>query len=268
MDYGSDLDLVLIYDEANPLPIEKTNAEFYSRFVEILVTTLSAFTREGHLYRVDLRLRPDGKNGAASIGKNAFADYLTSRSAIWEWLAYVKLRGVSGDMKLALEVEKNARSIIHKKASAADKDELSRETRRIRSRIETEKTRGSKDVNIKFGAGGLLDVYFAMRFLQLRDNVPDNDENRSTQFMLNRLFENHSLSAEDFSSLSQGHLFLSEIDHNLRLTVGRSNRLPLANKLTLQTISERMNLDSTDDLFEKLSLHRIEIRSAFDNILK
>jgi glutamine synthetase adenylyltransferase len=45
-----------------------------------------------------LRLRPDGKNGATSISKNAFLNYLETRAAMWEWLAYVKLRGVAGDL--------------------------------------------------------------------------------------------------------------------------------------------------------------------------
>ena len=70
MDYGSDLDLILVYDDQESVPESKlSHAEFYSRAVEIFVTTLSSLTRDGHLYRVDLRLRPDGKNGATSISK-------------------------------------------------------------------------------------------------------------------------------------------------------------------------------------------------------
>ena len=98
MDYGSDLDLLLVYDDNKPLETRNlTHAEFYSRAVEIFVTALSSLTRDGQLYRVDLRLRPDGKNGATSIGVNAFLNYLQTRAAIWEWLAYVKIRGVAGD---------------------------------------------------------------------------------------------------------------------------------------------------------------------------
>lgn len=268
MDYGSDLDLVLIYEEEKPLPIEQTYAEFYSRFVEVLLTTISSFTREGHLYRVDLRLRPDGKNGATSLGKNTFLNYLQTRSAIWEWLAYVKLRGVSGDFDLASKTENQAREIVHSKAQNANIDEIIQETLRLRQSLEKEKTRSGKDVNIKFSQGGLLDIYFATRFLQLRDNVQDETDNRSTQDMLKKLFQHQSLNEENFAALFEGHKFLSRLDHNLRLTVGRSNRIPLADKSALQTISNRMNLNSISDLFEKLSLHRMEIRSAFEEILK
>ncbi len=276
MDYNSDLDLILIYDDKRHLPVsDLTHAEFYSRAAEIFVTALSSLTREGHLYRVDLRLRPDGKNGATALSKTSFLNYLETRAAVWEWLAYVKLRGAAGDLRLAKEIETEARKIIHEKARELNIQDskfkvLREETFRVRERLEEEKAnaRKGKEIDIKFGAGGMLDIYFAMRFLQLRDNVQDEAENRSTAFTLKKLYENNSLNKEDFQNFTNGYEFLSELDHNLRLTVGRSTRLPLANQTVLQTIVKRMKLDSVKDLLEKLTVHRLEIRASFENILK
>ena len=275
MDYGSDLDLVLIYDNEKPVPVEKlSHAEFYSRAVEIFVTALSSLTRDGTLYRVDLRLRPDGKNGATSISKTSFLNYLDSRAAIWEWLAYVKLRGAAGDSVLAKETEAQARNIIHENAQNlliqdSGLNVLKEECRRIRERLEAEKSgRKGREIDIKFGAGGMLDVYFAVRFLQLRDNVPDDADNRSTVFTLKKLCENKSVSREDYQNFSAGYEFLAELDHQLRLTVGRSSKIPLANQTALQIIAERMNLASVNDLFEQLTIHRLNIRSSFENVFK
>ncbi len=271
MDYGSDLDLILVYDDEKSLiKHDLSQAEFYGRAVEIFVTTLSAMTREGSLYRVDLRLRPDGKNGATSISKTAFLDYLKNRSAIWEWLAYIKIRAAGGDSGLGDYVEAQARKIIHEKAQNADQDELKNETQRIRERLEEQKStsKRGREIDIKYGAGGMLDVYFAMRFLQLRDDFPDDAENRSTDFMLEKLYENKSLTGEDYANFSSGYSFLSELDHNLRLTVGRSTRLPMANQNALQIISERMKLGSIDEFLQKLTFHRLNIRASFENILK
>jgi glutamate-ammonia-ligase adenylyltransferase len=276
MDYNSDLDLILLYDNEKSLPVsDLTHAEFYSRAAEIFVTALSSLTREGHLYRVDLRLRPDGKNGATALSKTSFLNYLETRSAMWEWLAYVKLRGVAGNMDLAKDIETNARKIIHEKARELKIQDsgfriLREETHRIRERLAEEKStsRKGKEIDIKFSAGGMLDVYFAIRFLQLRDDVRDDKENRSTSFMLGKLHEKNSLNQNDFQNFADGYEFLSELDHNLRLTIGRSTRLPLANQKVLQTIVERMKLDSIKDLLEKLTVHRLEIRASFENILK
>ncbi len=205
---------------------------------------------------------------ATSISKTAFLGYLQNRAAIWELLAYVKLRGVGGDLQLAEFVETETRKIIHQKAQNADKNELKKETWRIRERLKDEKSRRKKEIDIKFGEGGMLDVYFAVRFLQLRDNLPDSGENRSTIFVLQKLFENNSLSAEDFKNFTEGYIFLSELDHNLRLTIGRSTRLPIANQNALQTICSRMKLASISDLLEKLTVQRINIRQSFENILE
>lgn len=276
VDYDSDLDLILVYDDEQNLPVTNlTHAEFYAKAVEIFVNCLSAMTREGHLYRVDLRLRPDGKNGATSIGKTAFLDYLKNRSAIWEWLAYVKIRGVAGDMGLADYVGYMARKIIHENALESQKSDehfenLKAETLRIREGLERRKSasRKGKEIDIKFGEGGMLDVYFAVRFLQLRDDVKDAGENRSTVFTLEKLFQNNSINEENFKNFSDGYKFLYELDHNLRLTIGRSTRLPLANRNALETIVKRMTLSSIENLLETLTFHRLNIRSSFENILK
>ena len=270
LDYGSDLDLILIYDDEKSLPVaDFTHPEFYARTAEIFITTLSSLTRDGLLYRVDLRLRPDGKNGALSSGKTSFFNYLENRAAIWEWLAYVKLRGAAGDFDLVKNAERTARKIIHRNASAAAEKELAGETISVRNRLEQAKSgkRKSKEIDIKFGAGGMLDVYFAVRFLQLRDDLPDDETNRSTNFTLEKLFENNSLSREDFENLSDGYRFLTELDHNLRLTIGRSTRVPLGNQKILQIIANRMKLESTSQLLEKLTFHRLNVRESFDKVL-
>jgi len=125
-----------------------------------------------------------------------------------------------------------------------------------------------KEIDIKFGAGGMLDIYFAMRFLQLKDNIPDDEENRSTVFMLGKLYANDSLSLEEHTNFYEGYEFLTELDHNLRLSIGRSTRLPLANRNALKTIAGRMKLSSIDDLLEKLTFHRLNVRASYENILK
>jgi len=270
IDYGSDLDLLLVYDDEKPCPVNGlTRREFYAKAVELFVTALSSLTREGSLYRVDLRLRPDGKNGATSIGKLALLNYLKDRAAIWEWLAYVKLRAVAGDMDLAESTEAAARNLIHENASQINFRKIRDETYRIRKRLEKSKlgNKKGKEIDIKFGKGGLQDVYFAIRYLQLRDNVPDDKSDRSTTFSLERLHKNNSLAIKDFENFSNGYKFLSELDHNVRLTIGRSTRLPIANQSALSHIADRMNFESVNELLEHLTFHRLNNHSSFESSL-
>ncbi len=273
VDYESDLDLVLAYRDDRMPKLNETSAvtaaEFYSRAAEIFVTTLSSVTRDGSIYRVDLRLRPYGKNGTSVISAAAFIAYMRDTAAIWEWLAYVKIRAVAGDVALGGELESELRQIIHERAAAADRAKLAEETRRVRFLLEKEKARGyrTKDIDIKYGSGGMLDIYFAMRFLQLRDNVPDDPHDRSTDRMLGLLYERGSLSSDDHETLRSGYRFLSMLDHGLRRTIGRTTRLPAGNAKAIELVAKIMQLRSQSDLVEKLTIHRLNIRAVFENIV-
>ncbi len=269
IDYGSDLDIIIAYDSLLPSPVASLALEeAYARLGELMIAALGSVTREGYLYRVDLRLRPDGKNGPLVVSSQSFLDYLKQRTAAWEWLAYVKLRAVGGDVGLAKMIETHARHAIHQIAQKADPEELKKDTRHVRDRLEKEKKLRGRHmgVDIKYAAGGMLDVYFATRFLQLRDDVSDEAEDRSTATTLERLHAAGSLSGEDFAALSGGYALLRSIDHHVRLILGRQARLPAIDHPALKDIARRLGFASAAELDETLIEKMSRIREAYDRI--
>jgi glutamate-ammonia-ligase adenylyltransferase len=132
MDYGSDLDITVVYDAAAQPLVDLTVDEAYARLTEYFVSALSSITHEGVLYRVDLRLRPDGQKDRWQSAPHAFLNYVEKRAAIWEWLAYVKLRAAAGDVEFGREIEWSARQRIHDLARRVDPSVLIDETRRVR----------------------------------------------------------------------------------------------------------------------------------------
>ncbi|HJS23088.1 MAG TPA: hypothetical protein VJ751_01875 [Pyrinomonadaceae bacterium] len=270
VDYGSDLDILITYDSLVPSPIKTlTQDETYARLVELMIAALSSITREGYLYRIDTRLRPHGKNGPLVTSAEGFLDYLKEESAPWEWLAYAKLRSVGGDQELGKMVEMHARHRIHAVAARLDPKELKDVTRHVRERLEKEKGgRGRKrGTDIKYGPGGMLDVYFATRYLQLRDEVLDEGEDRSTAFTLECLREEGSLSEDDFVVLSSGYSLLRSIDHNLRLIMHRSTRLPDPNHVAAKDVATRAGFGSVSEMQETLSEQMRAIRETYNRIL-
>ena len=266
VDYGSDLDIIIIYDSIVASPIASlTRDEAYARFGELIIAALSSITRTGHLYHVDLRLRPDGNDGPLVSGSQSFLQYLKQRAVPWEWLAYVKLRAVAGDLELGRAVETEARQIIHESARTIDGRELQSETRRVRDRLEQEQTKPGRGdlLDIKYGAGGMLDVYFATRYLQLRDDIADEGADRSTVTTLDRLHAGGSLSAEDYEALRGGYVLLRRVDHEQRLLIGRSALLlaPAA-----RDIAKKLNYDSPVALSDALVESMMGIRAAYDRI--
>jgi glutamate-ammonia-ligase adenylyltransferase len=278
VDYGSDLDIAIVYDSLVSSPVASlTQDEAYARLVELMIAALSSVTREGYLYRVDLRLRPNGKNGPLVTSSEGFLDYVKQYSAIWEWLAYVKLRAAAGDLELGKMIETHARHAIHEQARAIDPDELKQETRRVRERLELEKGRGvarngrhagrgRHGVDIKYSAGGMLDVYFAARYLQLRDDVADEGEDRSTAATLARLEANGSLDTRDYDALSQGYELLRSVDHHLRLIVGKVAALPAIDYPAFKEIAGKLDFATPAELAETLRERMHAIREAYDRI--
>jgi glutamate-ammonia-ligase adenylyltransferase len=270
MDYGSDLDVVIVYDSAAPSPVAGlTCEEAYARLAELVIAALSSITREGYLYRVDLRLRPDGQKGPLVTGSDAFINYLEKRAGIWEWLAYLKLRPVAGDRDFGRQIETAALKSIHRLARVVDPEELCGETRRVRDRLEKEKAaRRNAGLDIKHGAGGMLDVYFAARYLQLRDCVQDDEQDRTTRTTLERLHEAGSLEDADFLALDEGYALLRAVDHQLRLILGRSARLPLPEHPAFRDIARRLGYGAAADLTLELDTRMTGIRSSYERVMR
>jgi len=269
VDYGSDLDIVLIYDSAVKSPVASlTQDEAYARLGEMIISALSGITRTGHLYHVDLRLRPDGNDGPLVSSSQGFLDYLTQRAVVWEWLAYVKLRAVAGDLELGRNIEAAARRIIHEGALKISREELQGATRHMRDRLqqETVKPGSRRSLDIKHGLGGMLDIYFVTRYLQLRDNVPDAGANRSTLATLARLESVGSLDSADCQLLSNGYGVLRAVDHEQRLLKGRSGRLPPVDHPTMRDIAKKLNYNSAAELSTVVVTWMQRIREAYDRL--
>ncbi|HSS20942.1 MAG TPA: hypothetical protein VLL54_12780 [Pyrinomonadaceae bacterium] len=278
VDYGSDLDVTIVYDSLVSSPVSSlTQDEAYARLCELLVAALSSVTREGYLYRVDLRLRPNGKNGPLVISSEGFLDYARQNSAIWEWLAYVKLRAVAGDLELGKMIETHARHAIHERARAASAAELRDETRHVRERLERERgtsasrrrtSRGGRNqIDIKYAAGGMLDVYFVTRYLQLRDDVADEGEDRSTLTTLARLEANGSLKLRDCEALSAGYDLLRAVDHNFRLIIGKVAALPPPDFPAFKEVAARLEYSCSEELAAALHERMTAVRAAYDRIM-
>jgi glutamate-ammonia-ligase adenylyltransferase len=269
MDYGSDLDVIIVYDSEVGSPVNGlTREEAYARLTEYFVATLSSITREGVLYRVDLRLRPDGQKGPLAASSATFLDYVERRAAIWEWLAYVKLRAVAGDLEFGRRIESAARARIHELARKVDAQQLATETIDVRDRLQKAKRpRRQSEINIKHGIGGMLDVYFAVRYLQLRDGVPDDGEDRTTRRMLEVLRAAGSIDEENFAKMFAGYHLLRSVDHQLRLTVGRLATVPPPEAPASIDIARRLGYKTGNQLHDEVVSRMKEIRQAYDGIL-
>jgi glutamine synthetase adenylyltransferase len=113
----------------------------------------------------------------------------------------------------------------------------------------------------------MLDVYFAARYLQLRDKVQDDYQDRSTPATLRQLRTAGSLNDADFDTLDEGYALLRSADHQLRLTVGRSGRLPAPELPAFRDIARRLGYDTAAQFMKELKAHMKGVRGAYERIM-
>jgi glutamate-ammonia-ligase adenylyltransferase len=268
MDYGSDLDLLVVFDDEgdwNPSVCGGqygTAKEFYAALTSQLIRILSAVTREGFLYHVDLRLRPEGQSGPLAHGLSSLAAYLRERASGWEHSAYLKVREVAGDPAFGLRVREEICEAAF--AAAARNQSLKQELAHVRARLESEKARSNKR-NIKWGPGGMTDVYFITRYLQLRDRVNFPTE-RGTTELIEHLGKIGSLDREAAARLFDGYIFLRRLDHWIRLLVDRPAALLPTSPTSLGDIASAMKSGSIDELERDYADATSAIRAVYEQV--
>jgi glutamate-ammonia-ligase adenylyltransferase len=277
MDYGSDLDLLVVFDDDQPWPPSvlaepiagsvagaSTQHEFYGRLTAEIVRVLSSITREGLLYRSDLRLRPEGKSGPVALGLAGFVDYIENRASGWEHTAYLKVREVAGDLQFGERV----RVAICKASfdASSHNHSLREDLRDMRARQVKEKVRGDRP-NIKWGRGGMSDVYFVTRYLQLRDRIYFPPE-QGTAALVAHLGERGSLDSESAKLLLAGYIFLRGLDHWMRLLLERPSPTLPASSVVLGDITRALGLSSVEEFERTLTRHTTAIHEVYDRVLE
>jgi [glutamine synthetase] adenylyltransferase / [glutamine synthetase]-adenylyl-L-tyrosine phosphorylase len=207
--FGSDLDLVFLFDDAidgdsdGPRPIDATR--YRLRVVQKLLALLSTLTPAGRLYEVDLRLRPDGAKGLLLTGLRSFDDYQRSRAWTWEHQALVRARHVAGDPALGARFDAVRREVL---ARPRDPAALRRDVAGMRQRMRAELDRSdASSFDLKQGRGGLVDLEFLLqaRVLELAGAHPHLLDGGRTPALLAALPEADALDAARSTELAAAH---------------------------------------------------------------
>ena len=181
--YGSDLDLVFLYDcEDGNAPTDGASplacAQFYGRLGLKIRHILDTKMLSGVLYEVDLRLRPNGESGLLVTYIGIYENYLKNQAWTWEHQALVRGRFIAGDKRLKDQFEGIRQRIL---SLPRDKATLKTEVRDMREKMRdalSAKTSGQFDLNLfdlKQGKGGIADIEFLVQFLILENSIKIGD---------------------------------------------------------------------------------------------
>jgi glutamate-ammonia-ligase adenylyltransferase len=228
MTYLSDLDVIFVFDSPNDQIGRLSSREWFTRLANRMISILSVPTSEGTAYSIDTRLRPSGNKGALVSTLRSFEDYHRDSSALWEKLALIRSRVVTGPAVLGQKIQSIVKDcVLRTNLNETDISEISR----IRERMEKEIALEDKsNVDLKTGQGGLVDVEFftQAKILAHASEYPEILESNTLE-ALSKLRKNGLIQQEIFDTLDSGYRFLTNLEDRLRIMENRSiDRLPLA----------------------------------------
>lgn len=237
LNYSSDVDLVFIMDA--PDPRDEAARRYATRLAETLIRVLADETPEGRCFRVDMRLRPEGRSGALVRSYAAFREYYDRWAETWERQALIKARAVAGDADLGRRFVDLVQPVIYRKLQGPA---VLEDVREMRAAVEAKLlAAGELDRNVKEGRGTIRDVEFTVQLLQLLFGA-DHPELRAADTLaaLRRLEAAAVLTPEEARVFTEGYTFFREVEHRLQLMNDLPVRLLPTDPRDLQRLAPAM----------------------------
>jgi len=220
LNYSSDIDLLYICDAA-----AAGEMAFYTALARRITRDLSEQTEEGYLYRVDLRLRPDGESGPLVVTTGEHMNYLMRRARPWERQALLKARHTAGSAAVADAFIDNCARVTF---SAREDADPRPGILTMRERAIAQLPAGERRRNIKLMSGGIRDIEFITQALQLVHGRARHEvRSRNTLEALERLHHYGLLEDEVLDSLVRGYRLFRTVEHRLQMLLDvRTHTLP------------------------------------------
>ena len=214
--YGSDLDIFFVYEA--PGSEGEELAEKYVRAAQRVLSLVSTPHGQGSGYELDTRLRPSGSQGLLVVSLEAFERYHQEQGQAWERQALIKARACAGDVELGKKVISVATRVAYERGSP-DAETI----HHLRMRMEKELAKeGPRRYDVKLGKGGLVDVEFAVQWLQMKHGADPRVRTSDTESAVGALEACGYLDASLAAVFREGYVFLRRIEQALRVVHGTS----------------------------------------------
>ena len=283
LNFSSDIDLVFVYEgegdtaglpDSGGVRLNRiSNQEFFRKLAEMLVKGVGEVTPEGHLYRVDLRLRPEGRSGGIASSLRSCEIYYEAWGQTWERQMLIKARPIAGDPLLWERFQRLVVPFVYRQyLDFGALEEIRAMKERINLSVAQDK-RARR--NVKLGYGGIREVEFLVQGLQLLHGGKNPwVREANTLRALHRLVGQHLLADADYETLVRAYIFLRKLEHRLQILHDRqTHTLPEASR-ELASLARRMGYQSPEhpdpvaSLLEEYERHTAAVRGLYDAFLQ
>ncbi len=246
LNFSSDIDLICLYerDAGSTAGGEKGTVAprmFFSQLAQGITRMLSEHVAGGRVFRVDLRLRPDGVNGPIVNSLSNALLYYESRGQTWERVALLKARPIAGDANLGEQFLRDIEPFVFRRYLDFSTIE---DIKGMKARVERSlrvPERGG--MNVKLGRGGIREIEFLVQALQLIHAGKDGRvRERTTLPALERLVECRYLEAADRDALREAYCFLRHVEHKLQIVQDRQTHTLPDDEAGIRALARRLRV--------------------------
>lgn len=236
LNYSSDVDLIYVYgshdgetraprrkSSGKPAAVGISNEEYFEILSRELTKALVEPTKEGYVFRVDLRLRAEGTVGQLARSLDDYRQYYSTRGQVWERLALLKAYPVAGSMEVGQAFLKMVKPFVF--GTGSPKKDLTgamaiiQDVRTVKEMIDAKMVdRGHEQRNVKLGIGGIREIEFLVQTIQvLAGKAVPALLDRNTLGSLTRFAARKLLSRKERGALAAAYVFLRDVEHKLQM---------------------------------------------------
>jgi glutamate-ammonia-ligase adenylyltransferase len=249
LNFSSDIDLIYCYssDQGQTAGIPDTSGricnrisvhQYFVKLAEQINKAISQVTAEGFVFRVDMRLRPEGRSGEIANSMLSTEFYYENWGQSWERSAMLKARPVAGSLDLGDRLLKNLEPFIYRKYLDYTMIE---DLKVMKQKIDRNLTREREgELNLKLGRGGIREIEFFIQAMQLvhAGKHPALREKNSLRALA--LLQSEGLiDADSCSILSQAYIFLRTVEHRIQVVQERQTHNLPTDPLELDLLGRR-----------------------------
>src|SRR5215470_13010574 len=266
LNHSSDVDLLFFYSEEGQLAPHISYHEFFNRLGNKILETFSTPDPAGSLFRVDLRLRPEGSSGPLARSLESMENYYAGFGETWERIALIKARGIAGSRALAYDFLRLHQPFIYPKSATPD---LLEEIANIKHRIERDVVGPDKlDRDVKLGRGGIRDIEFVVQTLQLIHGARNPFlQEPSMLKALRALRELDLLPHKDVLALDNAYRFFRRVEHRLQIEAEQQTHTIPDEPEPLSRLARSLRFSSASDFTAALQNRMRSVRPIFQRIV-
>jgi glutamate-ammonia-ligase adenylyltransferase len=263
LNYSSDIDLIFVSENT-----DDETMHHYTRVARRFTDAMSALTDEGYLYRVDLRLRPDGKAGPLVNSEDALRIYYENRGRPWEFQALLKARTIAGDLELGDRVLESLSRLVYSTSLPYSPLEA---VGAMRDQIKDHVPAGQRGHNIKLMSGGIRDVEFVAQAMQLMHASARAELRTPTTLVaLSKLRRLGLMKEWDVDNLSAAYRFFRLVEHRLQMMHQLQTHTLPESDAEIELLARRVSNGplgafTPDSFVETLSKHLNNVRTFADS---